>query len=451
MKVSVEKQPNCKASVVVEVPQDKLAEVRNAVLASYTRSARLPGFRPGKAPKAVVERKFAADIDSRALQDLADEALREANKSEGLNIITVNDAKNETREGGGTAFTFNVTLRPEVSLPEYKGLKIEVQQLDITDDFITKIIDRQREQFATMKDVTDRAAKLGDFCVVDYTGSIDGTPMKELVKDSESFLAENSAFLLKLNEGNFLPGFTEQLEGVNIGETKTVTAKIPDEANEAIAGKDASYQVTVSAIKEQELPEVSDEFAARLLPGKTLEELRAFVKERVQADAANSEFNQKRANVLTALAGDVKFELPESLVNQAAQRRINELVNTNIKQGISQEILKENESAIVDAASQQAELDVKQEFMLLEIAKAEDIKVTKEEVGQQIGLIARQNNTNPKSVIKELEKRDQMSGLATGILLEKTVKFLIDNAEITYKSVTPEEAEQQQKELEGQE
>jgi trigger factor len=414
---------------------------------SYAKNAKLPGFRPGKAPRAVVERKFAADIDSRSIEELGSISMREMSKQEGLEIISVDTADNKALDNG-TSFTFTVTLRPAVALPDYKGLKIEVQQLQITDEFITKIIDRQREQFATMKEVTDRPAQMGDFCVVDYTGEIDGTPMKDLVKESQSFLAENTGFLLKLNEENFLPGFTEQLVGVNAGETKSVTATLPAETSEAIAGKSATYQVKVSAIKEQELPEVNDEFAARLLPGKTLEELRAFVKERVQADAANSEFNQKRANVLTALSGETQFELPESLVQQAAQRRINELVNTNLRQGISQEILKENEEAIVGAASQQAEVDVRQEFMLLEIAKAEKIAVTNEEMGQQISYMAAQQKISGKNMVKELEKRDQMQSIRVGILLEKTVKFLIDNAEISYKSVTPEEAEQQQKELE---
>lgn len=441
MKVTVEKQPNCKASVRVEVPQDQIDQARDKVTTSYAKSASIPGFRPGKAPRAVIAKRYAGDINARALQDIADQALREATTAEKLAIITVDDAKNDDGAEGGTTFTFSVTLRPEVALPNYKGLKVEVQKLDITDDFITKIIERQREQFSTMKEVTDRAAKMGDFCVVDYSGKIGDEAIKDIVPESESFLAENTAFLLKLDEGNFLPGFTAQLDGVKIGETRTVTTKIPAEANAAIADQDAVYEVTVSAIKEQELPAVDDEFAARLLPGKTLEELRAFVRERVEADAATSEANQTRANVLAALSGIAEFELPQNLVDQAAQRRINELVQSNLRQGVGQDILKENEEAIIGAASQQAATDVKQEFLLLEIAKAESLKVEREEFDAQINAIARQNKLTPQKVVKELQKNDQMNNLATGILLEKTVKFLIDNAEISYKTVTPEQAE----------
>lgn len=442
MKVTVEKQPNCKASVRVEVPQDKINQAQELVTASYARSASLPGFRPGKAPRSVIAKRFAGDIKSRALQDIADQALREASTAESLNIISVDDARNDDGTEGGTTFTFSVTLRPEVALPSYKGLKVEVQRLDITDEFISKIIERQREQFATMNEVTGRTAQLGDFCVVDYSGKLGDELIKDILPESESFLAENSAFLLKLDATNFLPGFAEQLVGANIGETKTVTVTIPAEANAAIAGKEAVYEVTISGIKEQELPEVNDEFAARLLPGKNLEELRAFVRERVTADAANSELNQTRANVLKALVDSAEFELPKNLVDQAAQRRINELVQGNLRQGVAQDVLKENEEAIVGAASQQAITDVKQEFLLLEIAKAESIKVEKEEFDAQLNAIARQNNITVQKVIKELQKNDQMNNLATGILLEKAVKFLIDNAEISYKTVSPEQAEQ---------
>jgi trigger factor len=440
MKVTVEKQPNCKASVRVEVPQEKIAQTRDTVTKSYVRQAKLPGFRPGKAPTAVVAKRFAGEIEARTLQDIADEAIRTASTNEKLNIITVDEAKNDDSNEGGATFTFSVTLRPEVALPTYKGLAIEVQKLEITDEFIAKILDRQREQFATMNEVS-RPAQAGDFCVINYVGKIDGTPIKELLPESESFIAENAEFLLKIDANNFLPGFTEQLIGAAEGDVREVTVTVPDTANAAIAGKTAVYSVTVQKVKEQELPELNDAFAARLLPEKNLEELRAFVRERVEADAANSEANQKRANVLQALNGISEFDLPKSLVDQAAQRRINELVNTNLRQGVTQDILKENEEAIIGAASQQAAVDVKQEFLLLEIAKAEEIKVTNEDVQQQLMLIAQQNNMAPQKVMKELQKKNQMQNLATGILLEKTVKFLVDHAEITFKTVTPEQAE----------
>jgi trigger factor len=440
MKVTVDKQPNCKAILTIEVPAEKVSQARNQVTELYAKSASVPGFRPGKAPRAIVAKRFASDIHSRAIQNLNEEVLRDAIANEKLDVLSIDEAKMDEKDGAATC-TFNVTLRPEVSLPDYKGLKIEIQKLDITEEFVDKIIRRQTEQFATQKDVTDRAAQLGDFCVIDYDGSVDGTPIKDLVKESESFLASNVGFLFKLDEKNFLPGFAEQLVGANVGDSRSVKVTVPEMANPAIAGKEAVYEVTVTSIKEQELPEVNDEFASRLLPGKNLEELRAFVRERVEADSESAQLNQKRANVLTALTGQSEFDLPKTLVDRATQRRINELVNTNLRQGITQDLIQENEASIIGAASSQASVDVKQEFLLLEIAKAENLKVSDEDWSAQVIQIAQQNKIAPQKVVKQLQKNNQINNLATGILLEKTVKFLIDHADITYKTITPEEAE----------
>lgn len=439
MKLTVDKQPDCKALVTVEVPEEKFVSMEGKMTGVFAQQAKISGFRPGKAPLAVVAKRYASEIKSRAVEEVAQEALREVYLNSGLEVLSVDDGKNEDGEGGARKFVFALTLRPEVALPEYKGLKIEVQQLDITEEFISQVIERQRESLATMKEVTDRPAKAGDFCVVDYTGKIDAQPIKELVEESESFLAENTAFLLKLAPENFLPGFTEQLEGAAIGETRTVQATVPQDSGSALAGKEAVYEVTVTGIKEQELPEMNDDFAARLLPGKNLVELREFVRGRVEADAARSVEQQKRVNVLAALAGSSNFSVPQRLVAQATQRRIDELVQSNLKQGVSHDILRENETAIIGAAGEQAESDVKQEFLLLEIGKAENLHATAEEIGAQLSYLAERNNMPLQKARKNLEKNGQIDNLRTGILLEKAVNFLIENAEITVKKMTSEE------------
>jgi len=454
MNLTIDNQPNCKAIITVEVPQEAFQTMEGKMAQSFSRNAKVAGFRPGKAPLSVITKRYASEIKSRAVEEVANEALREVYAKSGLEVLSVDDGKNEDGVEGGRRFIFTVTVRPEVVLPEYKGLKIEVQELDVTEEFISQVIERQRESLADMVDVTDRPAREGDICVVDYSGTVDGQVIKELVQERDSFLAENTGFLLKIAPDNFLPGFTEQLVGAAIGETRTVRATVPTESESALAGKEAEYQVTVTGIKEQQLPEVNDDFAAKLMPGKTLADLRTFVRERVEADAKRSVEQQKRVNVLAALSATTNFVVPEKLVAQATQRRIDELVQTNLKQGVSRDILQENEEAIVGAAGHQAESDVKQEFLLLEIAKAEKLQPTNEEVAAQVSYLAERNNMNFQKALKNLQKNGQLDNLRTGIVLEKSVNFLIEHAEVTVKKMTSDELkkaeEEQQKAAEGQ-
>lgn len=439
MNLTVDNQPNCKAIVTVDVPQEAFQTMEGKMAQNYSRNAKIAGFRPGKAPLSVVSKRYATEIKSRAMEEVANEALREVYTKSGLEVLSVDGGKDEDGTEGGRRYIFTVSVKPEVALPEYRGLKIEVQELDVTEDFITQVIERQRESLAEMIDVTDRPARDGDICVVDYTGSLDGQPVKELVNERDSFLAENTGFLLKIAVDNFLPGFTEQLVGATIGETRTVSATVPAESESALAGKEVEYQVTVTGIKEHQLPEVNDEFAGKLMPGKSLEDLRGFVRARVEADAARSVEQQKRVNVLAALTAAANFTVPETLVAQATQRRIDELVQANLKQGVSRDVLQENEEAIVGAAGQQAETDVKQEFLLLEIAKAEKLVPTNEEVAAQVSHLAERNNVTFQKALKNLQKNGQLDNLRTGILLEKSVNFLIQHAEITVKKMSAEE------------
>ena len=446
MNLTIDNQPNCKAIVTVEVPQEALQTMEGKMAQSFSRNAKIAGFRPGKAPLSVITKRYANEIKSRAVEEVANDALREVYTKSGLEVLSVEDGKNEDGVEGGRRFIFTVTVKPEVILPEYKGLKIEVEELDVTEKFISQVIERQRESLADMVEVTDRPAKEGDICVVDYVGTLDGQAIKELVEERDSFLAENTGFLLKITPDNFLPGFTEQLVSAAIGETRIVRATVPAESESALAGKEVEYQVTVTGIKEQQLPEVDDAFAAKLMPGKTLEDLRVFVRERVEADTKRSVEQQKRVNVLAALSEITSFVVPQKLVDQATQRRIDELVQSNLKQGVSREILQENEEALVGAAGHQAESDVKQEFLLLEIAKAEKLQPTNEEVAAQISYVAERNNMSFQKAMKNLEKNGQLHNLRNGIVLEKAINFLIEHSEVTVKKVTSDEVKKAEEE-----
>lgn len=439
MKFTIEKQPNCKATLVAEIPSEALEKARSEAATYVSRNASLPGFRPGKVPLTVVQKRFADHISSRAIQQVGDKALQEGAKSENLRVYSVDEAKADSiNPDGSTKITFSLTLHPEVTLPAYKGLKANIETVEVTDEMVIELIVKQSEQFATMNEVTDRPCRMGDFCVINYVGKVGDELIKDIVSEKETFLAENTELLIKLDGSNFLPGFLEQLEGVQAGESREVRVNIPAESGSSISGQEAVYSVTVTTIKEQELPALDDELANRFISGKTMDEIKAILKERATEDVARRQEEQKRERVLDALVAQADFDLPEKMISETAQRRINELVQTNLNKGVPQEMLREHEATIVGVATAQAQKDLKREFLLAEIIKAESLKLEENELNQAVASIAQANGLPTAKALKQLKKSKQIENIGIGLLMDKATRFLVDNAELTFIPASPQ-------------
>ncbi|HEX2748972.1 MAG TPA: trigger factor, partial [Verrucomicrobiales bacterium] len=227
MNITVEKLPNCMASVRVEVPGDTRKAEREKILRNYVQHAALPGFRKGKAPRTVVERKFAAEIDREVMDRLLNTGLDAAVKQENLKVLSVGNFKPaEDNDESKYTFSLDVVLAPEVELPDYKGLSITVPKREVTDEMIEKALQDQRERMANLLPV-DRAVQMGDFLTIDYKATVDGAPVKDLLPEAQGFIAENSSYMVKADEGSFLPGFCAQLVGMTKGETREVKATMP--------------------------------------------------------------------------------------------------------------------------------------------------------------------------------------------------------------------------------
>lgn len=433
MNITVEKLPNCMASLSVQIPSEKQTAARTAIVGNYIRHAALPGFRKGKAPRAVVEKKFKEEIDREVNDQVVNESLREAIKQENLNVLNVAGFEGGEVKDGQFSFTVKLVLAPEFALPDYKGLSVSVPKIEVTDATVEEVIERQREQMATLRTVEDQPAGKNDFVSIDYTGKLGDQLLTEVLPAAEHFIAENTGFLIKLSDENFVEGFCEQLVGIKTGETREVKVTMPTEGiNETIAGKEVTYSVTAGEIKVADLPELNDEFAARLAEGKTLTELREIIRENAKFGAVQRDLEQKRIAAMAALREKIDFELPENLINNAAQRRVNELVKMNIDRGLTQEMIVENESAILDAAGNQAKVDVKDEFLLLEVVKAEKLQVTQQDMVQRIQSIAYRARTTPQKVIKSLQKNQGLENLQHSILLAKALDALVQHAKVEY-------------------
>lgn len=439
MNITVEKLPNCMASLSVQVPAEKQAAARSAILANYLKNAAIPGFRKGKVPRSVVEKRFKEEIDREVTDQVVNQSLREAIQQEKLNVLNVADFEPSEAADGQIAFTVRLFLAPEFALPEYKGLAISVPKLEVTDAQIEQVLQRQREQMATLKPAPEgHAAATGDFVSIDYLGSLEGQPLTEVLPEAEHFIAANQNFLLKLGEDNFLPGFCAQLEGIKTGETREIQVTMPEEGiNALVAGKAVVFSVTAGTIQEAELPALDDAFAARLAEGKTLDELRAVIRQNSEAQGQQKDLENKRIAAMEALRNKIDFDLPENVVNNAAQRRVNELVKMNLDRGLTQDMLVENEASILEAAGNQAKVDVKDEFLLMEIVKKENLQVTQQDMIGRISSIAYQARSTPQKVIKSLQKSGGLENVQHSVILAKALDVLVAHANVEYQAAAP--------------
>lgn len=436
MNITVQKLPNCMASLSVTIPAEKHAAARNAIFANYSKNAAIPGFRKGKVPRTVIEKRFGAEIEKEVTDKVVNESLREAIKQENLNVLNVADFQPGGMTDGNVNFTVRLFLAPEFELPNYKGLTITVPKVEVTDKNIEDVLQEQREQRATLKPAPEgKAAETGDFISIDYTGSLDGTPLTEILPEADHFIATNSGFLLKLSDDNFVPGFCQQLLGMRTGDTRVATVTMPEEGiNELIAGKSIVFSVSAGEIQEAELPELNDDFAASLADGKTLAELRDIIRENSEIQARQKDLQNKRVAAMEALRDKIEFDLPENIVTNAAQLRVNELVKMNMDRGLTQDMLVENETAILEAANNQAKVDVKDEYLLMEVIKKENLEVTQEDMVSRIGDIALQSRTSPKNVLKSLQKNDGLQNVQHSVILAKALDVLVNHAIVKYKT-----------------
>ncbi len=428
MNITVEKQPNCLASLQVEVPAEARTKEENAILANYTRYASLPGFRKGKAPRNVVAKKFSAEIKKELAERLMKLAVDTAQTEHKLSVLGVRNF-NQVSEG---SFHLEVITTPEFDLPDYKGLPITVPALEVTEDTILEVLKGQQERLADIKEVEGRPVQLGDYLTVSYTATLNGEPLKAQIPENESFIAENDSYLLKADEDAFLPGFCIQLVGMKEGETKDISVTMPEDFQSAVvSGKEVTYSVSLNNIKEPILPELSDAFADRVATGKTLEELKEIIRGNLANQATQKDLEQKRIAAMLALREKVTFDLPEHVVVNATQQRINQLVQMNTSRGIAREVINSNQQAIIEAASSQAKVDVKDEFILLRVIEAEKLEATQQDIIQRLSIIAQQANSTFDQVLQTFRKEDRFNEIRHSILLGKALDVLVEHAQVT--------------------
>ncbi|HEY3602949.1 MAG TPA: trigger factor [Chthoniobacterales bacterium] len=438
MKVEVETQPDCVATLKIELPPSEVSKEWDAIASSFAAHARIPGYRPGKAPKRVIEAKFRKDIQDELTKKLVSKSYHRAVEEQQLRVVSLTNLEDvEFGDDRSMRFRATVVTAPEFELPGYKGIPLQLPDTKVTEGEIEAAIERLREQSGDFVDVPERSLQTGDFAVIDFTGTIDGKPIAELAPKASKTLQGGKKFWLRLAQDNFLPGFAEQLIGLKPNESRKVTVQFPNEFPIAeLAGKGAEYDVALGEIKERVLPPIDDAFAAKWMPGKTLEELRQALDHRIEHEKEHERERVREAQILRFLNERTQFELPPNLLKGETRNALAELVQQNRERGVPDEALKEKEQELIQAAAGLAAHRLKTNFILHRIAEQEKIQVTRADVDERIRHEAMHRNLTPEKMEHEIEKNDAMNGLLEQILLAKTIDFLGSNATIESASAT---------------
>ncbi|MEO6035128.1 MAG: trigger factor [Verrucomicrobiota bacterium] len=436
MNVTVENLAPCKKLVRIEVDAQKVDNAFEDMLKNYQRQAALPGFRPGKAPKAMVEKRYETDIRDEVKKKMIPDAYREAIKEQKIDVVGYPDIE-EIQFGKGQALQFAATIEtaPEFEMPDYKGLPAKRENGSVTAEDVEKAIELLRERQTDFK-TAERKLKEGDVAVVNYIGTTEGRPLTEIAPAAKS-LTEQKNFWVNIDKTSFIHGFAEQLVGAKAGDKRTVNVDFPaDFVTPELQGKKAVYEVDVVEVKEKTLPELNDEFA-KAYGAESLEKLR----EGVRIDLANElKYKQERSvreQIVKGLLDRVTCELPESSVVQETRNIVYNIVTENQKRGISKEMIDQQKNEIYLSANSTAKERVKASFLFQKIAEKESIKVEQNEVLQRVQQLAANYQMAPDKFIKELQKRNGVPEIYEQIQNEKVIDLLVQNAKV--EEVAPEQ------------
>ncbi len=429
MNVTVENLAPCKRLVRFEVDAKVVDEAFASVTRDFVKQAKMSGFRPGKAPEAMVVRQYAKDIEEEVKRKLVSDTYRQGVKDQKLNVLGYPDVE-EIQFGRGQSLQFAATveINPEFDLPDYRAIPAKREPAQIGEEDVTKAIDALRGQAADFKKV-ERAVQEGDYVVVNYTGTSEGKPLTELAPTARG-LTEQKGFWVEVKPDSFIPGFALQLVGAQAGEKRTVNVDFPTEFVTAqLAGKKGSYEVEVVEVKEKALPELTDAFA-KTYGADTLDKLRDGVRRDLQNEANSRQKRSIRNQIVKTISDKISFDLPETTLQMETRNVVYEMVSENQRRGVPKELIEQKKDEIYNAATGIARERLKISYVFHKISEKEGIRADQNEMNTRITLMAQANQMAPQKFLQELEKRGGISEVYQQLIHEKVLDFLHENAKI---------------------
>ncbi len=431
MKIDLQHVTDTRKTLAVTLEANEVEAEEKSLLSQFSGMAKIPGFRPGKAPLAIVRKKYAKEIAGELNQRVVAKAYKDGLKEAKVNLINPIDVKEgEIKAGQDAVVTFTLDVRPDFVVDNYKGLELEGLSEEVSDAEVNEAIDNVRKERAEFSPV-EREAQKGDYVKFSHEGTIDGKPISEIVEDKPVYAKMPQTWEEIGSDQGLIPGLGNQLEGLKTGDKKDLEVEFPaDFTVEGLQGKKAVYAVEVLEVRERKLPEMDDAFFESQQV-KDLDEL----KERVKGWLKNQKAQERRADlrrqISEKLMGSVDFPLPESLVDVETENSMRQVVSDSMRRGIAQEQLEADKEQIHAQSRTNAQNRVKLQLILDQVASKEEIEVTDQDMSQFIFSQAYQSGQKPDQFVKELKKDQNRLRMAQqSVLFDKTLEFLIDESTV---------------------
>ena len=415
-------EATCRRELELEIPAEDVTKATERVAKELARVARVPGFRPGKAPVSLIKRRFADDIKGEVLQSLVPERVEKAVAEQKLSPVSQPQVdKLDFNEGQPLKFRAVFEVLPEFELGTYKGLEIEMPPMDVTDEDVNKALEETRERAAAFAPVEGRAVENGDFAQLKLVG----TP----ADGGEAINADS--VLCHVGAEETMEPFNEALRGANIGDHKEFDVEYPaDYPDEKLAGKKFHYAADVTGIKTKKLPELNDEFAKDVSDAATLEELKTKIRESLVHQRDHRQKDLQRERVIAELVKLHDFPVPESLVESQMDVRLERMVRSLAQQGVDPRSVNLDWSALRGRQQDRAKDDVKAELIIDRIASTEKIDVTDEEVEHELQHLASHSGESVEAIRARLTKQGALDRMKAKLRSDKTLDWLAQNANV---------------------
>jgi trigger factor len=420
MKTEVAKVSEVERRVTVELDAEQVAGAIDKAYKNLQKKVRLPGFRPGKAPLTILQKHFKAQVEEEITNELVQQTFPEVLEEQDLKPVAMPKVENGVLEKGKAfSYTVAIEIKPAIDIKDYTGLKIERPQPEATDEDVNAELERYRASYAEMQEITERPTQTKDTITFDLEGFIGDEPYMG---------GKKTDYFLELGKDMLLPGFDEQMIGLNPGDTKEFSLEIAaDYGDEQVAGKTIAFKVDLKTIKEKILPELTDEFAKDVGEYENLDQLKTAARKAISERKRQQSETRVRDQIFDALIEKNPFEVPKGMVEMQAQSMLREIARMFQQQGLDINEMGQSQAQMLENYREPAEKRVRSGLLLEAVAAQENIKAEDEDFEKQYEELAGMYNENVETIKANISKNQ----LEAQIMERKTIDFILSSAEIT--------------------
>jgi len=415
-------EATCRRELELEIPAEEVSKATDKIAKDLMRVARVPGFRPGKAPITLIKRRFAEEIKGEVLQTLVPEKVEKAVAEQKLTPVSQPQVdKLDYNEGQAVKFRAVFEVLPEFDLGSYKNLEIEMPAMDVTDEDVAKALEETRERAATFAPVEGRAVENGDFVQLKLMGTPEG--------GGDPLQADN--VLCHVGAEETMEPFNTNLMGAKTGDHKEFAVEYPkDYPDPKLAAKKFNYSADVLGIKTKKLPELNDDFAKDVSDATSLDELKKKIRESLEHERDHRQKDLQREKIIAELVKTHDFPVPESLVEHQMDARLERVVRSLAQQGVDPRAVNVDWVTLRNRQAERAKDDVKAELIVDKIASTENIDATEEDVTHELEHAASHSNESVEAIRARLTKQGALDRMKAKLRSDKTLDWLAQNAKI---------------------